>query len=56
MPLVPAHKLEEYIQANLKPNEECLKQIDQAVNAILDILWKSEIPVKRVVKVRPGLG
>ncbi|XP_051017547.1 2'-5'-oligoadenylate synthase 2 [Acomys russatus] len=50
MPSVPAHKLEEYIQANLKPNIECLKKIDQAVDAISDILRNSEIPVERVAK------
>ncbi|XP_021019121.1 2'-5'-oligoadenylate synthase 2 [Mus caroli] len=47
--LVPSQKLEEYIQANLKPNRKSLKQIDQAVDAIWDLL-RSQIPVKEVAK------
>ncbi|XP_052024854.1 2'-5'-oligoadenylate synthase 2 isoform X3 [Apodemus sylvaticus] len=46
---VPADKLEEYIRANLKPNEASLKQIDQAVDTISDLL-RSEIPVMKVAK------
>uniref|UniRef100_A0A8C8W7I7 2'-5' oligoadenylate synthase n=1 Tax=Peromyscus maniculatus bairdii TaxID=230844 RepID=A0A8C8W7I7_PERMB len=47
---VPADKLEEFIQANLKPNEECLKLIDQDVDAISDFLLSRESPVVRVAK------
>ncbi|KAL6035452.1 hypothetical protein STEG23_005654, partial [Scotinomys teguina] len=50
LPSVPAHKLEEFIQAELKPNEECLKLIDRDVDAISDFLRNSEIPVLRVAK------
>lgn len=46
---VPAHELERYIQANLKPNEASLKQIDQAVDTISDLL-RSEIPGMEVAK------
>ncbi|GAB1290107.1 2'-5'-oligoadenylate synthase 2 [Apodemus speciosus] len=46
---VPAHKLEEYIEANLKPNEASLKQIDQAVDTISDLL-RNEIPGMEVAK------
>lgn len=56
MSLVPAHKLEEYIQANLKPSEECLKQIDQAADAICVFLRSNGIPVETVAKVRPRVG
>ncbi|XP_052611187.1 2'-5'-oligoadenylate synthase 3 isoform X2 [Peromyscus californicus insignis] len=47
---VPADKLEEFIRANLKPNEECLKLIDQDVDDISDFLRSREIPVVRVAK------
>ncbi|CAH6778849.1 Oas2 [Phodopus roborovskii] len=47
---VPAHKLEDFIQVNLTPNEECLKLIDQDVDAISNFLRNSEIPVVRVAK------
>ncbi|XP_027269934.1 2'-5'-oligoadenylate synthase 2 isoform X3 [Cricetulus griseus] len=47
---VPAHKLEEFIQANLTPNEECLKLIDQDVDDISNFLLSSEITVVRVAK------
>lgn len=53
---VPAHKLEEFIQANLTPNEECLKLIDQDVDDISNFLLSSEITVVRVAKVRPRFG
>lgn len=46
---VPSQKLEEYIQANLKPDEESLKHIDQAVDAISDLLWVT-IDVLKVAK------
>ena len=52
---MPAHKLEEDIRANLKPNEASLKQIDQAVDTISDLL-RSEIPVMKVAKVRLRAG
>lgn len=52
---VPSQKLEEYIQAYLKPNGESLEQIDQVVDAIWDLL-RSEIPVKKVAKVRLRVG
>lgn len=51
---VTPQKLEEYIQAYLKPNEESLKQLDQAVDAISELLLRSEIPVMKVAKVRAG--
>ncbi|KAL1768859.1 hypothetical protein HispidOSU_028751A [Sigmodon hispidus] len=47
---VPAYKLEEFIYENLKPNKECLKLIDQDVDAISDFLQNSKIPVIRVAK------
>ncbi|XP_036028111.1 2'-5'-oligoadenylate synthase 2 [Onychomys torridus] len=50
LPSVPADKLEEFIQANLKPNEECLKLIDQDVDAISVFLRSRDIPVMRVAK------
>ena len=52
---VPSQKLEGYIQENLKPNRESLKQIDQAVDAIWDLL-RSQIPVKEVAKGRLRVG
>ncbi|XP_055462363.1 2'-5'-oligoadenylate synthase 2 isoform X2 [Psammomys obesus] len=48
--LVPAHKLDEYIQANLKPNEGCLRQIDQAADAICAFLRSNGISVEAVAK------
>lgn len=51
VPPMPSQKLEEYIQANLKPDEESLKQIDQAVDAISDLLCSEEtINVLKVAK------
>ncbi|XP_057620733.1 2'-5'-oligoadenylate synthase 2-like [Chionomys nivalis] len=50
LPAVPAHKLKDFIHAKLKPSEECLKLIDQDVDAISDFLRSSELPVRGVAK------
>lgn len=55
MHAVPAYKLKDFIDAKLKPSEECLKLIDQDVDAISDFLWSSELPVRGVAKVRARL-
>ncbi|XP_050015051.1 2'-5'-oligoadenylate synthase 2-like isoform X2 [Alexandromys fortis] len=47
---VPAYRLKDFIHAKLKPSEECLKRIDQDVDAISDFLWSSELPVRGVAK------
>lgn len=50
MPAVPAHKLKDFIHANHKSSEECLKLIDQDVDAIPAFLQSSELPVRGVAK------
>lgn len=54
LPAVPAHQLKDFIHAKLKPSEECLNLIDQDVDAISDFLRSSELPVRKVAKVRAG--
>ncbi|CAO2629264.1 2'-5'-oligoadenylate synthase 2 [Lemmus lemmus] len=49
---MPANKLKDFIHTKLKPSEECLKLIDEDVDAISDFL-RSELPVRGVAKVRP---
>ncbi|XP_038201226.1 2'-5'-oligoadenylate synthase 2 [Arvicola amphibius] len=50
LPAVPAHKLKDFIHAKLKPSEECLKLIDQDVDAISDFLRSSGLLVRGVAK------
>ena len=52
MPAVPAHKLKDFIHAKLKPSEECLKLIDQDVDAISAFLRSSGLPVRGMAMVR----
>ncbi|CAO2629262.1 2'-5'-oligoadenylate synthase 2 [Lemmus lemmus] len=46
---MPANKLKDFIHTKLKPSEECLKLIDEDVDAISDFL-RSELPVRGVAK------
>lgn len=54
----PPQKLGEFVQNNLRPSEDCQKQIDQTVDTICKVLQDAEqLPlVISVARVSRGLG